>query len=809
MLSQRFLTALSCFGFALAIGSTSVAAEPALPRVTDVELQPLVAQVKRVVQALDLLGSPLTKSELDALERAYSAKDSAAGARAIQDVLDPLCLAMVDINAESRVKVAEGPAPKKLVQQGWRVFLVKVENDPSVHSALRVSSPNASRLQVPSTGSPQPNPAISAGDVANRWLDVSLADAQPLNKNLSGLKLEYRVIELYSRDAGRREAKLEFDVGQGTQDLGFRNEINVLFDCEPAVAVKLGVLDDDGKPTTAQFTIRDDRGRIYPSRARRLAPDFFFHDQIYRHDGETVSLPPGKYHVSYTRGPEYKVLEREIMVPAAPTHQENFRLERWIKLADHGWYSGDHHIHAAGCAHYESPTAGVTPQDMMRHIEGEDLDVGCVLSWGPCWYVQKQYFEGTVSKLSTPTNLMRYDVEVSGFPSSHAGHLCLLRLKEQDYPGTTKIEEWPSWDLPILQWAKSQGAVVGFAHSGWGLKANSGKIPSYEMPPFDGIGANEYIVDVTHGAVDFISTVDTPAPWELNIWYHTLNCGFTTRISGETDFPCIYGERVGLGRSYVKLAADARSQSRAATAPSGRAATSPSPSTGEGRGEGEALQKDSASAARPKLTYDSWANGVRDGRSYVSDGLSHLFDFSANGLGVGEPGASGRPSVLAIKSGDKLTIKVSAAALLAEKPRDDIRRRPFDQKPFWHTERARLGDSRQVPVELIVNGESVERRLIDADGHIENVTFEYTPKISSWIAVRILPAAHTNPIFVELDGAPIRASRKSAEWCLAAVDVCWKSKQPQIRATEQEAAKAAYAKARETYQSRLAEAAKD
>ena len=28
---------------------------------------------------------------------------------------------------------------------------------------------------------------------------------------------------------------------------------------------------------------------------------------------------------------------------------------------------------------------------------------------------------------------MRYDVEVSGFPSQHAGHLCLLRLKEDDY----------------------------------------------------------------------------------------------------------------------------------------------------------------------------------------------------------------------------------------------------------------------------------------------------------------------------------------------------------------------------------------
>src|SRR5262245_24675388 len=196
---------------------------------------------------------------------------------------------------------------------------------------------------------------------------------------------------------------------------------------------------------------------------------------------------------------------------------------------------------------------GVLPKDMMRQILGEDLNVGCVLSWGPCWYYQKQFFQGQVHSLSTKRNLMRYDVEVSGFPSDHAGHLCLLRLKEDDYPGTTRIDEWPSWDLPVLQWARRQGAVVGFSHSGFGLAVESAELPNYIVPAYDGIGDNEYIVDVAHDAVDFISSADTPYVWELNIWYHALNCGFRTRISGETDFPCIYGERVGVGRVYCKL----------------------------------------------------------------------------------------------------------------------------------------------------------------------------------------------------------------------------------------------------------------
>src|SRR5947207_14854249 len=84
-----------------------------------------------------------------------------------------------------------------------------------------------------------------------------------------------------------------------------------------------------------------------------------------------------------------------------------FRLDRWIEPAKMGWYSGDHHVHAAGCAHYEKPTEGVYPQDMMRHILGEDLKVGSVLSWGPGWYFQKTFFEGKDNKLSTAAKIGR------------------------------------------------------------------------------------------------------------------------------------------------------------------------------------------------------------------------------------------------------------------------------------------------------------------------------------------------------------------------------------------------------------------
>ncbi len=723
-----------------------------------VELQPFRAQVERIEKSLRSVGQPLPA---DVAARLAKAKQADNAIVAIQEVLDPLCIAMVDINAESRVKVAAGPAQKQLVQQGWTSFLVKVQNLAGVTAKLRASSPNSLPLVSRSTGAHKARNKISQQEVDDRWLEMAMVDQRPMMPTLSGLEIEYRVVQLYSRDAGKREAALAFDVGQGTQDIGFRNALPVLFDCRPANRVRLSILDHDGKPAMAEFVIRDKQGRVYPARGRRLEPDFYFHDQIYREDGEELLLPAGKYDVTYSRGPEYLIEKREIEVKDGQPHVESFRLKRWIHMASRGWYSGDHHIHAAGCSHYEAPTEGVLPNAMMRHILGEDLNVGCVLTWGPCWYHQKQFFDGKVHKLSEENNVMRYDVEVSGFPSSHAGHLCLLRLTEDDYPGTTKIDEWPSWDLPVLKWGKDQGGVVGFSHSGWGLEVSSETLPTFEMPRFDGIGANEYVVDIAHDVCDFISAVDTPIVWELSPWYHTLNCGFTCRISGETDFPCIYDDKVGLGRSYIKL--------------------------------------------NDKLTYDEWVMGLKDGRSYVSDGLGHLFDFKVNDLSVGEKGDGDRPSFLAAAGNEKLKITVSAAAFLEEKPREDIRGRPLTQKPYWHVERARVDDSRRVPVELIVNGEAVEAQLMEADGKVNEITFDYTPTKSSWLAIRIFASAHTNPIFVELDGKPIRASKESAQWCIDAIDVCWDSKKGRIREEERLAAKLAYDVAAARYREILSE----
>jgi hypothetical protein len=71
--------------------------------------------------------------------------------------------------------------------------------------------------------------------------------------------------------------------------------------------------------------------------------------------------------------------------------------------------------------------------------------------------------------------------------------------------------------------------------------------------------------------------------------------------------------------------------------------------------------------------------------------------------------------------------------------------------------------------------------------------------------LRIYPSSHTNPVFVLVGGKPIRASKKSAEWCLKGVDQCWSQKEPRIRPEEKEAAREAYERARVTYRKILTE----
>jgi hypothetical protein len=758
------------------------AADP-LPVVADVDGQPLGQNADRIVKALDFLGTPLPADLVSSLNTAIEARDS----KKIQELLDAQAMLQVTINPEARVKVANGPGSTTIQQSGWTPTLIKVVNDSTVKAPLRVTCPR--------TGDVFSQKEIKK-DLTGRFLDLQMVTSPPLTRNLSGLKVEYALLLVYSSEAGKREATLGFDVGQGTQDVGFRGETPVLFDVKPAIKVKVAIKDETGKPSVGRFTFTDKAGHIYPPRAKRVAPDFFFQDQVYRPDGGTVLLPPGEFTMVYGRGPEYTQKSQKLTVPATGDAKIDVTLERWIDPAKFGWYSGDHHIHGAGCAHYTSPTEGVFPEDMFLHVKGEALNVGCCLTWGPCYEFQRNFFEPAPNKLSEPFTLLKYDVEVSGFGSQALGHVCLLNLRDQTYPGSegTKTKGWPTWTTPVMKWTKLQGGFTGYAHSANGLridpekatrrlfveldKDTSGKItkaeavagklplpeafdtidadgdgnitevelaqsmgrvrnrlPNLAIPEMDGIGAQEICVSSAMKVCDFISAMDTDRVPEWNCWYHIMNCGFPLKASGETDFPCITGSRVGQGRVYVQL------------------------------------------GKVDKIDYSAWCEGLAKGRSYVSDGYSHALEFSVNGQPAG--------GEVKIDAAGPVTVKTKVAFA--------------STLPLGTANGGQMPNGATRKVELIVNGVPVAAKDVPADDKPHDVEFSVPLAKSSWVAIRQGHALHTNPVDVLVAGKPIRASRASAQWCIGVIEQLWRVRQNNIAAPERAEAKKTFDKAIEIY----------
>lgn len=793
-----------------------------------VEGQPLAANVGRLVEAFEFLGQALPKSVSEKLAAAQKERD----AKTLQTLLDPLVVAAVSLNPEVRVKVERGPGKATIQQGGFTPLLIKVVNHSTVSSPLRVRSPQAGPVYSGAAEAilqRQAQTELNDGENSevgtSRFLAVEMFQRPPMTRQLSGLEVEYAIVLVYSSESGKREATLEFDVGAGTQDIGFRGQVPVLFDVKPAVPVKLAIHDVDGQPTVGRLTIRDKSGRVYPSQAKRLAPDFFFQPQIYRNHGDVVLLPPGEFDVEFSRGPEYYVQQKTIKVTDRNDPPIKLLMNRWVDPMASGFFCGDHHIHGAGCSHYDSPTKGVTPQDMFLQVKGEGLNVGCVLTWGPCFDFQRNYFSPKADAVSEATTLLKYDLEISGFGSAALGHVCLLNLKDQTYPGSdgSKDRGWPTWTLPVLKWCKDQGGVTGYPHSA--LQVNPGyegkrlletydadsneglseeemktvlmpepfakidtdgnrqlsfgelsrsveraanELPNTAIPFMNGGGALEICVSTAEGVCDFISAMDTARIPEWNTWYHLMNCGFPLKLSGETDFPCMSSRRVGQGRVYVQL------------------------------------------GKVDRLDFGEWCRGIAAGKSYVSDGFAHALDFSVDGQ------RAGFGDVKLTEAG-----KVQVKATVAFAPATPIGvaygnvmpsagRRIVGDTVNLHAPRSMdyvNGGKRKV--EIVVNGEAVASVNVPADGASHEVAFPVDIQKSSWVALRHFPQLHTNPVNVIVNDKPIRASADSARWCVDVIKELWKFRSKRISEKERPAARAAYDRAEAKFRQIAVDAAAD
>jgi hypothetical protein len=111
----------------------------------DNNFQPFAAHIRRVSEALDQLGEPFSEKDLSTLRETTASSGGTEAVEKITRLLDSRCLFNVEINPEMRVKVARGSAKAELVEGGWRLFLVKVQNSAGTTAPLRASSPQGGK----------------------------------------------------------------------------------------------------------------------------------------------------------------------------------------------------------------------------------------------------------------------------------------------------------------------------------------------------------------------------------------------------------------------------------------------------------------------------------------------------------------------------------------------------------------------------------------------------------------------------------------------------------------------------------------
>src|SRR5262249_18819397 len=198
------------------------------------DAQPLAAQARRVIDAFAYLGEPFSDEALAPFRAAETIGDETAMIDAIERLFARRCLVAVRINPEGRVSLERGPADARLVEQGWRAFIVKVRNEAGTTARLAMDSPQARPVYRPATANAFASPSVGAPDIAARWPALDMFDDKPLEPQLSGLTIEYRIATLYSRDRGKREAQIGATAGGGSDDIGFRNRVAIVFSVDPS-----------------------------------------------------------------------------------------------------------------------------------------------------------------------------------------------------------------------------------------------------------------------------------------------------------------------------------------------------------------------------------------------------------------------------------------------------------------------------------------------------------------------------------------------------------------------------------------------
>jgi hypothetical protein len=428
---------------------------------------------------------------------------------------------------------------------------------------------------------------------------------------------------------------------------------------------------ENGKPVPCRVHVTDAAGKPVKVLGRVSWND---HHVI---DGrEILELREGAYRIEVERGPEHGAEVLDLRVTAGSRKETSFLMKRIVDLSAEGWWSGELHVHRP-------------LKDIELLMRAEDLHVAPVITW----WNGKDLWEGKEipASLVTKFDSNRFYRGMEGEDEREGGALMYYGL-----PRPLAIRhasrEYPS-PVVFLEAAKGTAGIhVDIEKPFWWdvpVWLSTGKIDTM------GMAVNHMCRSLMreNEAWGKPRPVDRlPAPrgngyWVQEIWYHVLNSGLRLAPSAGSASGVLENP-VGYNRAYVHV-------------------------------EGE-------------LTYEKWFEGLRAGRSFITNGP--LLRVKANGKLPGEVFTSDGP----------LTIELDATL-----------------------------DGRD-PVESleIVRDGRVERK-VPVKERLGRLEF----KESGWFLVRCLAPnektfrfASTAPFYVETGASKRRISKASAKFFLDWVD---------------------------------------
>ncbi|GAB3642863.1 CehA/McbA family metallohydrolase [Spirosoma arcticum] len=222
-----------------------------------------------------------------------------------------------------------------------------------------------------------------------------------------------------------------------------------------------------------------------------------------------LSLPPGTYQLSLSKGHEFLRQQINLTVRSGQTLQQTYRLKRWVNMAAKGWYSTDGHIHIRRSPR-ENPL-------LLTWLQAEDVNVGALLRMGDFWETYyPQYAYGEAGVYGRGNYLLTTGQEDPRTPE--LGHAFALGAADR----VRQRSRYYFFD-EVFDKIHQLGGLTGYAHQAETFHGYRGLI-------LDGLRGKVDALELLQFCVD-------EHPLHTEHYYHLLDLGIPLTATAGSDFP--------------------------------------------------------------------------------------------------------------------------------------------------------------------------------------------------------------------------------------------------------------------------------